>query len=158
MSLSTKEEFVAQCMTTGKTREKCEELWMSQETPADDALNMQAKTIEDQAEKIRKLQEALGESTGIIRDLQQENTDEAIREAGELVAKMFHDSLGFLNREKLSYLRLSDLRALSRNFKTKNNQDYLDYFKIRSDAKRTGKSTRDLSVGEWNPITKTWKK
>jgi hypothetical protein len=27
MSLSAKEEYIAQCMTTGKTREECEQLW-----------------------------------------------------------------------------------------------------------------------------------
>lgn len=34
--LSAKEEYIAQCMTTGKTREECEHLWNESQTPPTD--------------------------------------------------------------------------------------------------------------------------
>lgn len=36
MALSAKEEYIAQCMTTGKTREECEHLWNASQTPPTD--------------------------------------------------------------------------------------------------------------------------
>lgn len=154
-----KEEYIAQCMATDKTREECEELWKKiheyeekSKQPGD-----LLKTIEDQRRQIKSLESQVKQAAELVSGIQKERDASDAQEKQRLIYKLAKDSRGYLRPDHLSNLDLHDLRLISYTFKTENARDYMEYFERRRAQELASKRKSGMTVGEYDQTRKTWK-
>lgn len=185
MALSAKEEYIAQCMTTGKTREECEHLWNEahkgdQQSKEDYMKECMAggKTREEceeawgeghqggdyatlvrtnamQRVKIDQLTKMLREATDIIKAVNQER--DAVTEARkyELAVEIERDSLGRMKHSNLMKESLKDLTIMKKAIDIARPKDFVSTSQLLEESDR--KKKPQLTVGEYDPETKKYK-
>lgn len=157
--LSQKEEYIAQCMTSGKTREECEQLWNEshrtpqEETPGTDVALTRMNAM--QAVKISQLEAALREATGIIKAVNLER--DAVMEARkyELALELEKESDGRLRHNELMKEELKDLTLMKKTIDTAHPKNLVSVSNLIAADNKRKKPT--LSVGEYDTATGTYK-
>lgn len=158
--LSAEEEYIAQCMLTGKSREECKKIWDESHTlpetgepTADHATLLRQNAMKDV--KIRQLQNALREATGIIKAVNQER--DAVTEARkyELALEIESESDGRVKHGDLMKETLKDLNIMKKAMDMAQPKDFVSVQKLLE--KDSAKKTSRLTVGQWDNDKKEWR-
>lgn len=112
---------------------------------------------EEQRARIEKLERELSEATQIISGVQEERDASDEEERQQLIWKLSQDSKGYLRKDHLSMLPLHQLRLMRKTFEHESAIDYIEYFERRQRRELTGQQRTGLTVGEFEPKSKTWK-
>lgn len=179
-----KEEYIAQCMTTGKTREECAHLWDLAQTgdqqSKEDYMKQcvaGGKTLEEcekawteshasadygtlirenamQKVKIDQLQNALREATNIIKAVNIER--DAITDARkyELACEIEKDTEGRVKHGDLMKETLNNLSIMKKAIDVARPKDFVSVQQLL--AKDAKKKTPLLTVGQWDADKKQW--
>lgn len=186
MALSTKEEYIAQCMTTGKTREECEQLWNEAQTTADQQTKEEyitecvagGKTREECEAAWNEAHQATDYAT-IRRSLEMERAKnrqltKMLREATDIIkavnlerdavtdARKYELAVEIerdtQGREKHGDLMNESLRDLTIMKKAIDTAKPKDFVSVSALlAESDARKKPQLTVGEWDPIAKKYK-
>lgn len=184
MSLSTKEEYIAQCMTQNKTREECENMWNEahkgdqqskedymKECVAGGKSRAECEAAWNEAHqggdygtlvrraamqevKIEQLRKMLKETTDIIKAVNAER--DAVTEARkyELAIELERDSDGKFKHGDLMKESLKDLTIMKKAVDVARPRDFVSVSSMLDEQER--KKQPKLTVGQWNPDTKRY--
>jgi len=157
-TLTGKEEFIAQCVASGKTNEDCNQIWdaghgeknLDRQDYSSLVSNIEMKDV-----KIRQLEAALREATDIIKRVNAER--DAVQEARkyELSLELEKDSEGRMKHGDLMKSSLEELAIMKKAIDTARPKDYVSISQLISQDDKKRKPT--LTVGQWDPDTKQWK-
>ena len=186
MALSTKEEYITQCMTTGKTREECEQAWNKAHKTADQQTKTEyitecvagGKTKEECEAAWNEAHQA-GDYATVFRELHME------RAKNRQLTKMLREATDIIKAVNAEKDAVSDARkyelAVEIERATDGRKKHGDLMKeslndltIMHDAidsakpkdfvsvsmlldESERKKKPHLSVGEWDPIAKKYK-
>lgn len=185
MALSTKEEYIAQCMTTDKTREECEQLWNESQTKTDqqtkeeyikecvaggkteaecEAAWAEAHQTGDYATVYKDLQltraenkqlkKMLREATDIINAFSKEKDSVDSARKFELAVEIERETDGREKHSDLMKESLRDLLIMRQAIDKVKPKDFLSVSALI--AKSDARKKPQLTVGQWNPITKKY--
>jgi len=158
--MAEKEEYIAQCMTGGKTREECEQAW--NEAHKDDKKDDKAKDwtqlvreLEMERVKNTQLTKMLKEATDIIKAVNAER--DAVTEARkyEIAVEIERDSEGRMKHGDLMKESLENLSIMKKAIDTAKPRDFVSVSSLLEESEK--KKEPKLTVGEWDPISKTYK-
>lgn len=155
--MPTQEEYVTQCMTTGKTKEDCEELWRkSQETPSTDKdFSELRREVEMQKVEIKQLKDALKEATNIITSVNAERNAVTDARKYELALQLEKDSDGNLKHGDLMLKDLNELTIMKTAIDVARPKNFVSISQmIGRDSQKQKKP--QLTVGQYNPDTKQY--
>jgi len=157
---NTKEAYIAQCMTTGKSKEECEQAWLQQDQKGDKPAPMAQdyatlfKEHEMTKVKLQQTTDMLREATKIIERINEEKDAREIAEKFNLATQLERLSEGRLKHADLmkeSMEQLSTRMATADQIKPTNSVS-VAMLMAESEEKRKPQ----LSVGQWDPIKKQW--
>jgi len=149
----TKEEYITECVTGGKTKEECETAWNEAHQAGDYATLirkyelLKAKDDENVA--------YLAQATRIIKHYQEKDEAEAVGNKHRVAVELERDSHGNLKYAELMKESPESLDTMKRAIDAAKPKDFLSV-SAQLDAAEKRKEPM-LSVGEWDPVAKKWK-
>ena len=186
MALSTKEEYIAQCMTAGKTREECEQAWNQTHKTADQQTKTEyitecvagGKTKEECEAAWNEAHQA-GDYATLVRQnemlkVKLDQTMKMLREATEIIKAVNaeRDAVTEARKYELAVeierdsegkmkhgdLMKETLKDLSIMKKAIDSARPKDFVSVSTLLDESDRKKKpQLSVGEWDPIAKKYK-
>jgi len=159
--LSEKEEYIAQCITTDKTREECEQMWneahKGDEGDKDKAKDYPTLVRELEMERVKtaQLTKMLKEATDIIKAVNAER--DAVTEARkyEIAVEIERDSDGRMKHGDLMKESLENLSIMKKAIDSARPKDFVSTVALLEESE--AKKKPQLTVGEWDSVSKKYK-
>lgn len=157
--LSPKEEYIAQCMTSGKTREECEQAWNeAHKAPEGDKAKDYSTLVREtamQKVKIEQLSDQLREATKLIKNMDAEHRAQDDADKFRLACQIETDTKGEKKRGDLMKESKRDLSIMKETIDVMNKaKGFVSVSMLLDESDK--KKKPQLTVGQWNPDTKQY--
>ena len=158
--LTGKEEFVAQCVATGKTEAECAKIWDESHSATEhlDKKDFRGLVRENEMQKVKigQLEAALREATDIIKKVNTERDAVTDARKYELSLELEKDTEGRLKHSELMKESLEELTIMKKAIDVARPKSFVSLSQqIAADKKKKMEPT--LTVGEWDPDTKQYR-
>lgn len=152
-----KEDYITQCVNSGKSKEECENAWNEAHKDSDKAKDYATVIRENEMLKVKLDQttKMLREATEIIKAVNAER--DAVTEARkyEVAVEIERDSDGKLKHGDLMTESLKDLTIMKKAIDSARPKDFVSVATLLDESDKKRKP--QLSVGEWDPVAKKYR-